>query len=185
MIARDCYRPTEWDLYWWRIPCRFVMQRLDGEGLFGTPRLVSAWRDAVLDRPGAYLRHRAAFFWNFLSGDTLAMWSEDIHDHTKAIFADRPLFMAAKAVNDTLKPTPLFHPGAWLSLDLLLAALAWPRRRTAAGAFALGVSLSAVVYVASFAALGVASDFRYGYWAVLAGIAGTLGLSVRSSWMSR
>src|SRR5262249_52715534 len=47
--ARDCYRPTEWDLYWWRIPCRFVMQRLDEEGLFGTSKLVSSWRDAVLD----------------------------------------------------------------------------------------------------------------------------------------
>jgi hypothetical protein len=185
MIAHDCYRPTEWDVYWWRIPCRFVMQRLDEEGLFGTPKLVSAWRDAVLDHPWAYLRHRAAFSANFLWGDTLAMWSEDIHDHTKTIFADRAFFLAAKAVNDALKPTPLFRPGAWLLVDLLVAALAWHRRRTAAGAFALGVSLSAVVYLASFAALGVASDFRYGYWAVLAGIAGTLALFVQSSRVGR
>src|SRR5262249_20148280 len=75
-ITRDCYHPTEWDLYWWRIPCRFVMQRLEREGLFGTPHLISAWRDAILEEPWAYLRHRAAFSWNFLWGDTLAMWSE-------------------------------------------------------------------------------------------------------------
>ena len=40
------------------------------------------------------------------------------------------------------------------------------------GAFALGVCGSAALYVLTFFAVGVASDFRYGYWAVLAGIAG-------------
>jgi hypothetical protein len=41
--------------------------------------------------------------------------------------------------------------------------------RDAEGAFALGVCGSAAIYVLSFFAVGVASDFRYGYWAVLAG----------------
>ena len=44
------------------------------------------------------------------------------------------------------------------------------------GTFAIGVCGSAAVYVLTFFAVGVASDFRYGYWAVLAGIAGALAM---------
>ena len=44
--------------------------------------------------------------------------------------------------------------------------------RHAGGRFRLGVCGSAAVYVLTFVVVGVASDFRYGYWAVLAGIAG-------------
>ena len=36
----------------------------------------------------------------------------------------------------------------------------------------LGVCGSAAIYVLTFSAVGVASDFRYAYWAVLAGIVG-------------
>ena len=62
--------------------------------------------------------------------------------------------------------------GSWLLLCILLCGFAWRRRETPEGAFVLGVCGSAAVYVLSFSAVGVASDFRYGYWAVLAGIAG-------------
>ena len=44
------------------------------------------------------------------------------------------------------------------------------------GVFAIGVCGSAAIYVLTFFAVGVASDFRYGYWAVLAGIAGAVAL---------
>jgi peptidoglycan/LPS O-acetylase OafA/YrhL len=81
-----------------------------------------------------------------------------------------------------LKPTPLFRIGAWLLICMIVCGVAWKRRQTPEGAFALGICGSAAVYVLSFFAVGVASDFRYGYWAVLAGIAGgavaTLGRSI-------
>ena len=37
-----------------------------------------------------------------------------------------------------------------------------------------GVSASAIVYVTTFLAVGVAADFRYGYWCVLATLAGAV-----------
>jgi hypothetical protein len=55
---------------------------------------------------------------------------------------------------------------------MVVCGFAWRRRETPEGAFALGVGGSAAVYVLSFLAVGVASDFRYGYWAVLAGMVG-------------
>jgi hypothetical protein len=38
----------------------------------------------------------------------------------------------------------------------------------------VGVTLSAVVYVMTFFAVGVAADFRYAYWCVLATLAGAV-----------
>ena len=62
--------------------------------------------------------------------------------------------------------------GFWLVSSSV--GLSWKRSGPREAAFALGVCGSATIYVLSFYALGVASDFRYGYWAVLAAIAGSV-----------
>jgi len=46
----------------------------------------------------------------------------------------------------------------------------------------LGLCGSATIYVMSFFIVGVSSDFRYGYWAVLAAIAGVV--ITMSGWIS-
>jgi peptidoglycan/LPS O-acetylase OafA/YrhL len=66
----------------------------------------------------------------------------------------------------------MFRVGSWLLGCIIVCGFTWSRRETPEGAFALGVCGSAVLYVLTFFAVGVASDFRYGYWAVLACIAG-------------
>jgi hypothetical protein len=172
-LLNTCYRPTEWDIYWRLEPCDFVMRKIEREEkLFGTPAITEAWGRAIVRHPAAYLRHRAAFMWNFLGGDNLTMWVADIERPTQNVFADRPAFVALVSLHDRLKSTPLFQAGAWLSVCLIACGFAWRRRETPEGAFALGTCGSAAVYVLSFLAVGVASDFRYAYWAVLAGIAG-------------
>jgi hypothetical protein len=55
-----------------------------------------------------------------------------------------------------------------------LCFFSWRRADTRDDAFVYGVCGSATIYVLSFLFLGVASDFRYGYWAVLAAIAGAV-----------
>jgi peptidoglycan/LPS O-acetylase OafA/YrhL len=59
-----------------------------------------------------------------------------------------------------------------LIICLVFCAVAWPRRRQREGAFALGTCGSAAIYVLTFLFVGVASDFRYAYWAVLAALTG-------------
>ena len=71
-----------------------------------------------------------------------------------------------------LKPTPFLRAGFWLLACILVCGASWRRSPPREAAFAFGVCGSATVYVLSFYAVGVASDFRYAYWAVLAGIAG-------------
>ncbi len=65
--------PDRWDYYWHIEPCDFVMQRLErkDDKFFGTPRLVEAWRNAVLSNPIAYLKHRATFMGTFLGRDSI------------------------------------------------------------------------------------------------------------------
>jgi len=175
LLLNGCYQPTQWDIYWRLEPCDFVMRKLEGEKkLFGTSTVTTAWTRAMMRHPLAYLQHRAAFMWNFLAGDNLVMWLADVERPGESVFVDRPGFMALVRLHDALKPTPLFRTGTWLLVCFAVCGFAWRKRETPEGAFALGVCGSAAVYVLTFFVVGVASDFRYGYWAVLAGIAGSV-----------
>jgi len=178
LITQRCYQPIAWDVYWTQEPCQFVMEHLEREKIFPSPALTEAWKRAIFKHPIAYLEHRATFMGTFLAGaDNLTMWTRDLDDASKIIFADNPRLMALKTMHDALKPTPLFRAGTWLLLDALVCLFAWRRRDTPAGAFALGVCGSAVVYLMTFFAVGVATDFRYAYWAVLAGLAGAVAVA--------
>jgi hypothetical protein len=181
LITDGCYKPIAWDIYWTQEPCLFVMERLEGEALFGTPALTDAWRRAVMAHPVAYLEHRATFFWTFLAGENLVMWSRDLDDPDKIIFADKPRLMAVKALNDALLPTPLFRTGTWLLLNVAACLFAWRRRNSPAGAFALGTCGSAVLYLATFFAVGVSTDLRYAFWAILAGLVGATAIAQRQA----
>jgi len=173
MLLNGCYQPTQWDIYWRLEPCDFVMRKIEREtGLFGTPAISRAWLAAILRHPFAYLQHRSAFMWNFLAADNLTMWTADVEHPTKKVFADRTAFNVLVAAHDVLKPTPFLRVGFWLLACIIVCCLSWKRSGPREAAFALAVCGSATIYVLSFYALGVASDFRYGYWAVLAAIAG-------------
>jgi hypothetical protein len=173
-LLNTCYKPVEWDIYWRHDPCRFVMARLEGEKLFGTPAMPRAWLRAVTRHPIAYLQHRSAFTWHFLVEANPTMWRYNIEEPDKQILDGRPAIVAVMAIDSALDSTPLFRVGSWLLLCIAAGAFAWRRRDTPAGAFVLAVSGSGAVYVLSFFAFGVASDFRYGYWAVLAGLSGAV-----------
>ena len=172
MLLNNCYQPTMWDIYWRLEPCDFVMRKVEREkGLFGTSAMLRAWLTAILQHPVAYLQHRSAFMWNFLTGDNLTMWTADIENPTKDVFADRAAFSTLRSTHDALKPTPLFRAGFWLLACIALRGIGWHRAPREA-AFVFGVCGSATVYVLTFYGVGVASDFRYGYWAVLAAMVG-------------
>jgi hypothetical protein len=173
MVLDGCYQPTLWDIYWRLKPCDFVMGKIEREtGLFGTPAISRAWLAAILHHPIAYVQHRSAFMWNFLAADNLTMWTADVEHPMKTVFADRAAFNAMVAANDALKPTPLLRMGLWLLACIVVCCWSWQRSVSREATFALAVCGSATIYVLSFYALGVASDFRYGYWAVLAAISG-------------
>jgi hypothetical protein len=180
LITEGCYNPLAWDVYWTQQPCLFVMQHLERDKIFVSPVLTDAWTHAIVKHPIAYVEHRLTFMTTFLFGsDNLTMWTRDLDDGNKVIFADNPRLMALNAIHDALLPTPVFRAGTWLLLDIIVCGFAWRRRNTPEGLFALGICGSAIVYMMTFYAVGVATDFRYAYWAVLAGFAGAVAVGSR------
>jgi hypothetical protein len=179
LLTSTCYDPVRWDSYWHTPPCPFVMQRLErpDDVIFGTPRLIAAWWHAVAAHPLAYLEHRATFMWQFLARSNLVLPVWDWLDASSAYGHSR-YFTPLVALHDALQPTLLFRPGLWLLLAIAVGSFAWPARATPAGAFAVGVTSSAVVYVLTFFAVGVAADFRYAYWCVLATLAGAMAATL-------
>jgi hypothetical protein len=172
MLLNKCYQPTLWDIYWRLEPCDFVMRKVEHEkGLFGTSAISKAWMTAILHHPVAYLRHRSAFMWNFLAADNLTMWTADVENPTQDVFPNRAAFNALRSAHDALKPTPFLRAGFWLLVCVALCGISWNRAPREA-AFVFGVCGSAAAYDLTFFAVGVASDYRYGYWAVLATVAG-------------
>jgi hypothetical protein len=172
LLTSKCYDPERWDVYWTIQPCGFVMERLDAEGLFkGSPELPRAWLRAITTHPLAYLRHRATFMWRFLAGDNLTLAEHRLEDTHNAPLMNDPTFKMMLTWHAAIKSSILFRAWFWLVLSMLVLALAWRMRATSSGAFAVAVTGSAIIYVLAFALVGVAAEFRYVYWCVLATLA--------------
>jgi hypothetical protein len=170
LLTTTCYDPEYWDSYWTIPPCDFVMHRLEApdDVIFGSPRLTQAWFRAITQHPLAYLRHRGTYFWRFLAGSNLTLELLRLDEPRNAALSQNRYFRFVVEIHDILKSTLLFRTGLWLLLATIIAAFTWVRRKTIPGAFALGVAGCAIAYVLTFFLVGVAADFRYGYWCVLA-----------------
>ena len=174
LLTSRCYEPQHWDSYWTLDPCKFVMARLErpDDVIFGTQRLVDAWLRAVTAHPLAYLRHRLTVLWTFLAlpNLTLQLFNLSLPDQTP--LAHNPYFLALLRLHDALTSTILYRTGLWLLLAAAIVAWAWRARRTASGAFAVSIAAAGIFYVMSFGLIGVATDFRYAHWGVVAALAG-------------
>jgi hypothetical protein len=174
LLTDRCYEPQHWDIYWTLDPCKFVMGRLERSDdiIFGTQRLADAWIRAVTAHPLAYVAHRATVLWTFLAPAnlTLELYKLSLPDETP--LAHNPYFLALLPLHDALKATILYRAGLWLLLGVAVAGWAWPARRTPSGAFAISVVGAGVFYLLTFGLLGVATDFRYAHWGVVASLAG-------------
>jgi hypothetical protein len=137
------------DTYWAFAPCPFVMNRVYKEKIFGTPALVRVWIEAVRKHPVAYAQHRLSHFIALLTTGGRTADFERLQVLNRSGPSLRPLI----AVNDLLKWTILFRVGPWFLLVLVVCIIAWRKRTSPTGTYAVAVSLSAVLYVATPAAL--------------------------------
>jgi hypothetical protein len=174
LLIDRCYEPWHWDIYWTLDPCKFVMARLErpGDVIFGTQRLSDAWLHAVTAHPLAYIEHRVTVLWTFLVPPnlTLEVYKLGLPDETP--IACNPYFMALLPVHDALASGILYRAGLWFVLSAATLLWAWPARAAASGAFAVAIAAAGLAYVLTFGLIGVATDFRYDHWGVVAGLAG-------------
>ena len=133
-----------------------------------------------MHHPLAYLEHRSAFTRNFLAGSNLTSCVADIEHSLQKLFLSRSastaLGVAARRAQADAVVSRRVVVGAVPGRVLIgLAA-----RRYAWGAFVLGTCGSTVIYVLSYYPVGVAFDFRYDYWAVVAGLVGAVVVAAPS-----
>jgi hypothetical protein len=174
LLTSRCYEPRLWDTYWTLDPCKFVMARLERQGdvIFGSQRLVDAWIRAVTAHPFAYLSHRFTVLWTFLALPNLTLEVFKLGPLDETPITRNSRFMALLPLHDALKSTILYRTGLWLLLGVAIVGWAWPARRTPSGTFAISIAGAGVFYILSFGVLGVATDFRYAHWGVVAVLAG-------------
>ncbi len=184
-IISSCYTPQAWNEYAWG-ECKFVWRRLRDEGLWGSSALWRAWFDAVTAEPVAYLRHRFGHFWYFISTVEYVFHEgitpEEVQQRLEHNFA----FWLMRNYVVRSQRLLAFHPLFWLALagGCLVAARRCPpvSRR-----FVSTLSLSSLAYLGTYLFAGVASNFRYAYWAVLATSASTVVLACEgmAAWARR
>ena len=178
-ILLTCYTPQAWNEYAFG-ECKFVWQRLRNEGLWGSADLWRAWLDAVRAQPLAYLQHRTAHFWYFITTVEYLFHegnsAEEIRRRDEENFGFKWL---RNYVFDS-RWLIMFRPIFWIVLAggcLIAARSCAPASRR----FVTAMSLSSLIYLATYFFVGVASNFRYAYWAVLATSACTVVLACEAA----
>jgi hypothetical protein len=165
-----CYAPSGWDsLSPWG-DCRFFWNRLavsrDLQGVIDNldaraamsaepnQDLPNLWVAAIVRHPLAYARHRLAnFSLQMRAPPYLDLDSEEMAPPYGALYD----IMTA--------------PALWLAIGVgLLAQLAWARslRRPASTDAALVLVLSGLPYACAYLIIGVATEYRYLFWSLIA-----------------
>ncbi|HSV22571.1 MAG TPA: hypothetical protein VLJ17_06025 [Xanthobacteraceae bacterium] len=184
-----CYTPIQWDTLSPWGECRFFwnrlavsqdlqgVEKLDPMAVMGArpnPDLPHRWIAAIIAHPLAYTRHRLAHF------------SSEIGFRTKPNQGDAVFgVVAGGEVRDSLGDVPatpvlrelvylydiLKTPAFWLVIGACLLALLASGKspRLPAGLeAALALVLSGLLYTCAYLIVGVATDFRYQFWSMIA-----------------
>lgn len=162
-----------WDTYSWG-RCSFVKKALNDQQIFGTPTLVRAWLHAIASDPVAYFVARADFFGTFMRArNSLPIVSSSLSNDQAGypmLFPGRLASLATRI--GKFASGPIFRPLTWCCVAVVLAGLAPFQARRSGSVRRLGVPLasSSLIWMLTYAPFGVAYDFRYVFWTVLASL---------------
>jgi hypothetical protein len=140
--------------------------------------LAAQWARTVASHPLAYAIHRLK---HFNSSLLFAIPLKHIR-LTPEYRTDNPAFppmevFSARDIRlDLLRKNPFMWPVAWLTWGAVL--LAWAGRQAPAPAMLLArvLAVSALGYSGAYLVIGVATDFRYHYWSLIAVAAATVAV---------
>jgi hypothetical protein len=179
--ARDIYTPARND--------ELLNNDFEARARRADAEIRPQWRDLVLHHAGLWLNHRAQVFrWLFTTPDLEVCYAD-------AVGVDgRPDQLAALGLKEGQSPrdialeryaarfhaSPVYSHPAYALLAVILMVLMFrsPRREDAVFGFMLA---GALLFVASFAAIGVACDYRYLYASDLSTMAAAFFAALRGA----
>jgi hypothetical protein len=137
-------------------------------------RTAKLWRAAVLGHPGAYLAHRMQHFNSSLYFIVPAYHFRYSKSAMLAPFGTQ-LITQRDIHLDYLKSNFLCWPVVWLYVGLCaLALLAMSVGAPAPVSIARLLIISGVLFSGAYVLVGVATDFRYYYWSIMAILIGVI-----------
>ncbi len=168
MQLRECYGlgTTQDELIWGS--CKFVWQRISSPPFPLHQFMGSAWLSAVAKHPVAYVAHRLSYFTRLLfTEDTI--WQDGSDENTFGIRTRKHgLYHIVRHYVLAFGNTPVFRPGTWFVLSVLLIfGCKLNGVRPATQDFARTLGIVATLYFLTYLPFGVATDFRYAYLSVL------------------
>jgi hypothetical protein len=166
-IVSTCYEAAAWDSYAWG-NCSFVLKKLQSSGSWSDGSLMKKWVDAISHEPTAYIKHRYENYMNFLWNPNAVLGHQTVNNSLGFKYEITGMFRALEMVTNSYKDTFIFKPGFWLFSSFLFSLYGMLTRKSFARDVFLALNLSSFLYLLGYLVVGVASEFRYSYWSILA-----------------
>jgi len=168
--AKGCLTPILWDPIGDEKACGYIVDTMQRAA--PGSKLRSAWIEAIATHPLAYAGHRIAH-WN----SEMRFWMPAKMPGTGPLAGSEPNSLGLASPNKrivgfqklgtTLASSAAGAPILWFAVALGVLFCAWPAR-DGAGGVAVTLALSAIFTELAFGLVGVASDYRYHCWGMLA-----------------
>jgi hypothetical protein len=172
----NCYTPYWWDTFGPWGSCQDIRRQIGASADIDTvdqdqvSQRGRLWRRAILQHPWGYAAHRLSHF-----NSCIYFLVPSLHlRYANAAWILKP-FSERKIRLDYLKRNFLFWPVFWIAVGLGGAAFVKVRTQspTTTGAAKL-LMISGLFYSAAYLPIGVATDYRYHYWSIVAILLGVI-----------
>lgn len=174
-VLAECFTPVLWDTLKEGSKCSVISEALG-------PRPTDKWIAAISRHPLAYAEHRLVHYNQELSTVLLVhhpvdgLYNWEYYVHVKPVTAKQNIV-------DGIRFCSLFAPWFVLVLGFVVLALSVPRPEKEASCLNNAVVclvVSGLCYMGAYLFIGVASEYRYHYWAMIAiFVATVIGISER------
>lgn len=169
VIDGECYDSTKWDPLAWG-PCSFVFE--NAFQYWQTDELSQRWRDAVREHPTEYIQHRLNHLGSFsLNPGTNQFYYDYVDDRLDWVPGRNVVMDTYGAVISATDDWPHARPITWqLASAALLGVFVRRHRRSRSGPFdavLIAAMVGNLLFFAAWLAIGVSSEFRYSYTAIL------------------
>lgn len=166
-IISTCYDSSAWDVYAWG-QCSFVLKKVQDSGSWTDGSLMKKWINALYQDPGAYLKHRYENFNHLMWSPNLVLGDRTAENTLGFKYEKTGMFRTLEMTTNLLKDTFVFKPGFWLFISLVFSLYGLSAKASFARDIFLALNISSFLYLLAYFFVGVASDFRYAYWSILA-----------------